>query len=242
MKAFVLIHSAGLPMGACINPMTCSESFKMRTQTSNSAKNRSAASYKRTNSRKRAEKMLSQEWLKDFLSEMLAVEKGGVKLYQKALDELQHSEFEEKLTMFLEQTERHVELCTDMLTAVDADSDYRSPGARAADHKANGLISTKVPAQLAELNNLENLVLAETKDHWNWEMLTSVLAKITDPELKRLVKKATTEVLKQEQSHVKWTQQTLTKIAMEAAMQGSDSEADETDESDSDMTQSDVDE
>jgi len=214
----------------------------MKTHTNNGGKNRSGTSYKRKNSGKRTEKMLSQDWLKNFLSEMLAVEKGGVKLYQKALDELQHPELEEKLTVFLDQTERHVELCTDMLNAVDGDSDYRSPGARAADHKANGLMSTKVPAELVELNNLENLVLAETKDHWNWEMLASVVATIEDPELKRLVKRATTEVLKQEQSHLKWTEQTLTKLAMAAAMQGSGSEADETEEFDSDRTRSDLDE
>ena len=57
---------------------------------------------------------LNSQWLRDFLSEMLAVEKGGVKLYQKALDELTHSEYEDKLNEFLRQTERHVELCTAM--------------------------------------------------------------------------------------------------------------------------------
>jgi hypothetical protein len=34
--------------------------------------------------------VLSPDWLNDFLSEMLTVELGGVKLYQKALNELQH--------------------------------------------------------------------------------------------------------------------------------------------------------
>ena len=214
----------------------------MKMHTNNSSRNRSEASYRRTNTRKRSVRMLSQDWLKDFLSEMLAVEKGGVKLYQKALSELQHPELEEKLTIFLHQTERHVELCTDMLTAVDGDPNYRSPGARAADHKANGLISTKVPSELAELNNLENLVLAETKDHWNWETLASVIATIRDPQLMRLVKRATTEVLKQEKSHLKWSEQMLTKLALEAAMQDSGSEADETEDSSSNRTQSDLDE
>ena len=117
---------------------------------------------------------LGAEWLKDFLSEMLAVEKGGVKLYEKALSELEHPELEQKLTDFLRQTERHVELCTEMLEAAAGDPNYQSPGAEAADHKAEGLLSTQVPAELTDLNNIENLVLAETKDHWDWEMLASV--------------------------------------------------------------------
>ncbi|MFZ2063265.1 MAG: hypothetical protein WAU82_19815 [Candidatus Binatus sp.] len=33
---------------------------------------------------------VSPEWIRNFLSEMLAVEKGGVKLYEKALSELEH--------------------------------------------------------------------------------------------------------------------------------------------------------
>src|SRR5579862_410114 len=117
---------------------------------------------------------LDSEWLKDFLSEMLAVEMGGVKLYEKALNELEHAELEEKLTQFLRQTERHVELCTEMLEAAGSDASYKSPGAEAAEQKADGLLSVEVPAELTDLNNIENLVLAETKDHWDWEMLAAI--------------------------------------------------------------------
>jgi hypothetical protein len=35
------------------------------------------------------------QWLKDFLSEMLAVERGGVKLYEKALSEHSHENLRE---------------------------------------------------------------------------------------------------------------------------------------------------
>jgi rubrerythrin len=174
---------------------------------------------------------VGDEWLKDFLSEMLAVEKGGVKLYEKALSELEHSEFEQKLTDFLRQTERHVELCTEMLEAAAGDANYQSPGAEAVDHKAEGLLSTEVPAELTDSNNIENLVLAETKDHWNWEMLALVAPRIGDPELKRMASKAIREVRKQEQVHVNWNQQTLTKLAMEIATQAPERETAEEAES-----------
>jgi rubrerythrin len=211
--------------------------FMTISHTNNGSKNRSGASHKRPTSRKRTQKVLSPDWLKDFLSEMLTVETGGVKLYQKALNELQHSELKEKLTIFLHQTERHVELCAEMLTAAAGDSEYRSPGARAADHKANAFISTKVPYKLMELNNFENLVLAETKDHWNWEMLASTITAIRDPQLRRLVRKATGEVRRQEKYHLNWNEQTLTKIAMEAAMRHLSDVGDETAASGSNRTQ-----
>jgi hypothetical protein len=160
---------------------------------------------------------INPKWLRDFLSEMLAVEKGGVVLYERALSDLQHAEHEGKLTEFLRQTERHVELCTEMLQAAGGDADYMSPGAQAAEHKAEGLISTEVPPQLMDFNNIENLVLAETKDHWNWETLDSISSKIKDAELKRMAVKAVREVRKQEKLHLDWNEQTLTRLAMESA-------------------------
>jgi rubrerythrin len=168
---------------------------------------------------------LGAQWLKDFLSEMLAVELGGVKLYEKALNELQHPELERKLTEFLRQTQGHVELCAEMLDAVAGDQGYRSPGAMAADHKAEGLLSAQAPPELTDLNNIENLVLAETKDHWDWEMLASVAARIGDPNLKRMASSAIQEVRKQEKAHLSWNEQTLSKLAMELATGTSEHEA-----------------
>jgi rubrerythrin len=169
-------------------------------------------------SRRQRSFSVNPEWLKDFLSEMLAVEMGGVKLYDKALNELQRPEHEDKLSQFLQQTERHVELCSEMLEAAGGDSNYQSPGAQAAEQKADGLRSAEVPAEMADLNNIENLVLAETKDHWNWETLASVVSKIGDPELKRMATKAISEVRKQEKMHLDWNEKTLSKLAMESAM------------------------
>jgi hypothetical protein len=91
------------------------------------------------------QKSIRTQWLRDFLSEMLAVEIGGVKLHEKALNGLRNTEFQEKLTELLHQTEYHVELCTELLKAAGADADYRSAGAKAAEHKAKGLLSAAVP-------------------------------------------------------------------------------------------------
>jgi len=176
--------------------------------------------------------VLSAEWLRDFLSEMLAVEKGGVKLYERALSDLEHSELEDKLNEFLQQTHRHVELCTSMLEAACGNPDYMSPGAQAADHKANGLITAEVPPKMLDQNNIENLVLAETKDHWNWEMLASIAPKIGDTELKRMATKAISEVRRQEKTHVDWNEKTLNKLAMESASQASIADMDESQMSD----------
>jgi rubrerythrin len=185
---------------------------------------------------------ISEKWLRDFLSEMYAVEQGGEKLYRKALDELEHEDLRRQLERFHQQTERHVELCMDMMRAAGVEQDYMSPAAKAAEQKAEGLLSTEIEddmtkappvmsardrpdeqlnklTSLRDQNNIENLVLAETKDHWNWEMLSSIAGKIRERDLKNAVRKAVSEVRKQERDHLKWAQDTLSKLAMEKAQQ-----------------------
>ena len=148
---------------------------------------------------------------------MLAVEEGGEKLYQKALDELQHEELRDKLEEFLEETQHHVELVQELMEAAGLEEGHKSPGAEAAEQKAQGLLSVEVDEELRDLNNIENLVLAETKDHWDWEMLNSLIGRIQERDLKDAVRSAVTEVFKQEREHVKWNQETLTELAMEMA-------------------------
>src|SRR5579872_2650341 len=94
---------------------------------------------------------------------------------------------------------------------------HKSPGAEAAEQKAQGLLSVEADEELRDLNNIENLVLAETKDHWDWEMLKSLVGRIQERELKDAVRSAVAEVFKQEQEHVQWNQETLTELAMERA-------------------------
>lgn len=111
--------------------------------------------------------LLSSEWLKSFLSEMPAVEYGGVQLYEKAMEGLAHEELRPKLEQFLMQTQRHVELCEELLIASGSDVTPKAPAPWRPNTKAQGLISTEVPPEMEDLNKVENLVLAETKDHWN---------------------------------------------------------------------------
>jgi rubrerythrin len=192
--------------------------MKKRT-TSRSHSNSRPSSRRQAPSRARSRNRspLSQEWLKEFLSEMLAVENGGVELYERALEELAHDDLRTKLEQYHEQTQRHVELCEEMLNAAGGNEGTMSPAAEAADHKAKGLLSAQVPDHMKDINNLENLVLAETKDHWNWELLASLTEEIEERDLKKVVSRAVREVRRQENDHLTWAQKMLTRIATEAA-------------------------
>jgi rubrerythrin len=202
--------------------------MKKSSDHSNTRNRRSSghSSRGRNGTRSRGGAKVNPEWLKNFLTEMLAVERGGVQLYEKALEELSHDDLRRKLEQFHEQTQRHVELCEELLEEAGGDEGM-SPGAEAAEHKAQGLMTAEVPEEMADINNLENLVLAETKDNWNWEMLGSLMQKIEDNDLKKSVSRAVREVRKQENDHLKWTQKALTQVAMEAAHESPEMEEDE---------------
>jgi rubrerythrin len=191
------------------------------------ASNKSRGARDGMNSSRAAGSEPNAEWLKDFLSEMLAVERGGVKLYETALSELSHEDLRDRLEEFLEETMRHVELCEEMVDAAGGDPDEMSPGAEAAQAKAEGLLSVEVPEQLADINNIENLVLAETKDHWDWEMLSETVKLIRDRDLKAVITAAVREAGKQERDHLTWNSETLTELAQEMARQSADETTEE---------------
>jgi hypothetical protein len=139
-----------------------------------------------------------------------------------------------RLEEFLEETTRHVELCEEMVDAAGGDPDEMSPGAEAAQARAEGLLSVEVPEELADLNNLENLVLAETKDHWDWEMLSETVKLIKDRDLKAVITAAVREAGKQERDHLTWNSETLTELAQEMALQSTD-ETPEAEEGEEDL-------
>jgi rubrerythrin len=201
-------------------------SFQIETRSRGSAKKsngRMAKSASQKNGRMEAQRP-SHSRIVEFLSQMLAVERGGVMLYEKALRELSDEDLRDQLEEFLKRTEHHVELCEQMLEQAVGSADESSPSAKAAQDKAEGLISVEVPQELVDFNNIENLVLAETKDNWNWERLAELSRNIKDRELRSTVSRAVREVSKQERKHVDWNSNTLTVLANQMMMAGEDEE------------------
>jgi rubrerythrin len=166
----------------------------------------------------RQEDELNHARLVEFLSQMLAVEKGGVMLYEKALNDLWDEDLRDQLQGFLEQTRRHVVLCEEMLEQAGGSAAEGSPAAKAAEEKAEGLISVEVPQDLTDFNNIENLVLAETKDSWNWERLGELAKKIKNRELRSTINSAVREVARQERKHLSWSSDTLTELGQQMLM------------------------
>jgi rubrerythrin len=164
---------------------------------------------------------ISMEMLTDKLSEFLAVERGGLKLYEEALRIVTDSEVSKKFELFREQTRKHESILLRVMEQLGMDPDYVSPAAKVAQQKASGLLSTMtspdgLPSKAAEINAIENIVLAETKDHADWEMLGKIARQSDDSQLRDVLKPAVSEVEPEEDEHLHWTQEQMARLEFAA--------------------------
>lgn len=68
--------------------------------------------------------------------------------------------------------------------------------------RADGL-----PNQAVEINAIENIVLAEMKDHANWELLGKIAGQSDDDKIREVLKPAVAEVEPAEDEHLSGQEQ-----------------------------------
>lgn len=145
--------------------------------------------------------------LKELLLQSLVHERGGVFVYQKALtcaiNQDLHREWEE----YLEQTKNHVVILTRTCEALGLDPGEMTPGCLVVQHNGKALVVAMEMAlaepnpQAAELVACECVVLAETKDHADWELIGEC-AKNAEGEAAAVLQAAYDEVEDQEDEHL----------------------------------------
>ena len=164
----------------------------------------------------------------DVLSEFLAVEMGGQKLYEKALGLVSDSDVKSKFREFHRQTIKHQKILTDVIHKLGGNTGAQSAGAKVATEKAQALLRSMAGNGLskdqAELNAIENIVLAETKDHADWELIGKIARQATDDRLREVLGAAASEVEQEEDEHLNWTRKKLGELQMEALTKGATSD------------------
>jgi len=140
----------------------------------------------------------------DLLYQALETEKGGVQIYSTALRCALNPDLREEWNKYLEQTKNHVQVVTDILRALGLDPNGETPGRKVVRFIGTSLVKAMELAlrcadpQAAQIVAAECVVLAETKDHLNWELIGE-LAKKTDAEL---LKPAYKQVEEEEDEHL----------------------------------------
>ena len=121
--------------------------------------------------------MLNTKQIKELLLQALETELGGVEVYTTALSCAVDKDLHKEWQAYLEQTQQHVERLEELCRAFDVDPEEESPGRLVVRHLGESLVvamnlaSDSGDRQAAQLVATECVVLAETKDHANWELL-----------------------------------------------------------------------
>ena len=143
----------------------------------------------------------------DLMYQALETEKGGVQIYTTALRLAINKDLREEWNKYLEQTKNHVQVVSDILTALGLDPDAETPGRKVVRYLGTSLVKTMelgsrcADPRAAQIVAAECVVLAETKDHLNWELMGE-LAKNATAEESSLLTPAFEQVEGEEDEHL----------------------------------------
>ena len=150
---------------------------------------------------------MDDKHLKELLYQALETELGGVQVYTKALSCVQNEDLKEEWKEYLEQTEDHVRTVQETMEKLKLDPKIETPGRKVVRHIGQALVKAMEMAlssgdpKAAQLVAAESVVLAETKDHLNWELIGEAAKKATGKVAKAL-KEAHGEVEDEEDEHL----------------------------------------
>ena len=150
---------------------------------------------------------MKNDHLHELLYQALETELGGVQVYTTALRCVENKDLKEEWQEYLEQTHKHVQIVTDLMDAFGLDPEKETPGRKVVRHSGESLVKAMEmalksgEAGAAQLVAAESVVLAETKDHLNWQLIGEAAKKAKGEEAKAL-KAAHQEVEKEEDEHL----------------------------------------
>src|SRR5438270_1078058 len=150
---------------------------------------------------------MKNDHLHELLYQALETELGGVQVYTTALRCVENKELKEEWQEYLEQTHKHVQIVTDLMDTFGLDPDEETPGRKVVRHTGESLVKAMEmalksgEAGAAQLVAAESIVLAETKDHLNWQLIGEAAKKATGEAAKAL-KQAHEEVEDEEDEHL----------------------------------------
>ena len=152
-----------------------------------------------------ASKAYDQAQLNELLYQALETEIGGVEVYENALECAVNDDLRKEWQSYLEETRTHKKVLLDVFDQLGLDPMTQTPGRQVVAHLGKALVQAMQMAKAAgdpvgaELVAGECVVLAETKDHMNWELIGHVAENGKGEEAKVL--QAAYEAVVEEEHH-----------------------------------------
>ncbi len=145
--------------------------------------------------------------LHELLYQALETEHGGVAIYTTAKACAVNDDLAKEWAEYLDQTTNHVAIIESVVEGFGLDPAAETPGRLVVRHIGESLVAAMQraleagPPEAAQLVAGECVVLAETKDHLNWELLGAAAEALTGDKAK-ILKEACEQVEDQEDEHL----------------------------------------
>ena len=126
--------------------------------------------------------------LEELLLQALETELGGIQVYTTAIGCAVNKDLRKEWEDYLEETKRHRDILLNVFESLGLDPQAQSPGRKVVAHLGHALVKAmemafeQGDAAGAELVAGECVVLAETKDHQNWELIGLLAEKCSGDE------------------------------------------------------------
>jgi rubrerythrin len=150
---------------------------------------------------------MKQDQLHELLLQSLEHEKGGIQVYQTAIECAINEDLHEEWTKYLEETRNHERVLREVCETFEIDVEQDTPGRQIVRSLGEALVQAMKNAQsggnpeAAQLVACECVVLAETKDHLDWDLIGECAKKLTG-EKGEALKEAHEEIEDQEDEHL----------------------------------------
>jgi len=145
--------------------------------------------------------------LHELLYQALETEAGGIKIYETAISCAKNSDLKEEWQGYLDETKTHHKTLLEVFEKLGLDPEARTPGRKVVAHIGDSLVKAmqmareEGDADAAQLVAGECVVLAETKDHMNWELIGHV-AEHSSGDTTKALKEAYDAVEQDEDHHL----------------------------------------
>jgi hypothetical protein len=150
---------------------------------------------------------MKRDQLNELIYQMLETEMGGVEVYRTAIRCAINDDLKKEWQKYFDQTKNHVEVVRDLMGELGLDPNVETPGRAVVRHTGESLVKamdmalSSAPSEAAQIVAAECVVLAETKDHLNWELLGQVAKKMKGEE-KKVLEAAQEKVEEEEDEHL----------------------------------------
>jgi rubrerythrin len=152
-------------------------------------------------------KAANSDQIHELLYQALETERGGIKIYERAVRCAQNDDLKKEFKEYLSETKNHEKILTAVFAELGLDTETQTPGRKAVATIGEALVKAMDIAHASgdpaamELVACECVMLAETKDHSNWELIGQIVKQHKGPEAK-VLKPAYEEVEDQEDHHL----------------------------------------